>query len=93
MYKQDDHTIKSLLQKNTFQVIMAYDGLLSFVTFLYEDIQWSDDNAFAGFFFLGIPPVLIPGSDSDARNLTTTSNVGVPGMWMYRVDTDIIMPP
>ncbi len=71
-----------------------HDGLLSFVTFLYEDIQWSDDDAFAGifagFFF---PPVLIPGSDSDARNLTTTSNVGVPGMWMYRVDSlDLFFP-
>ncbi len=73
---------------------MAYDGLLSFVTFLYEDIQWSDYDAFAGIFSVGIPSVLIPGSDSDARNLTTTSNVGVPGMWMYRVDSpDIIMPP
>ncbi len=67
---------------------MAYDGDLSFVTFLYEDIQWSDDDAFAGFFhgYYG-PIVFIPGSDSDARNLTTTSNVGVPGMWMYRVDS------
>ncbi len=74
---------------------MSTDGDLSFVTFLYEDIQWSDGNAYAGFFhgYYGLIE-FIPGSNSDARNLPTTSNVGVPGMWMYRVDSqDIIMPP
>ncbi len=66
---------------------MAYDAHLSFVTFLYEDIQWSDDNTFAGIF----PTAFIPGYFSDARNLPNTSNVGVPGMWMYRVDS--LRPP
>ena len=73
---------------------MATDGQLSFVTFLYDDIQWTDDFTEAGIIQLDSPlAVLIPASDSDSRILTTTSNVGVPGMWMYRVDTDIIMPP
>ncbi len=77
-------------------MVVATDGQLSFVTFLYDDIQWSDDDAVAGIYRDDAPPavVLIPGSDFDARILTTTSNVGVPGMWMYRVDSpDIIMPP
>ncbi len=86
-YKQDDHTINSLLQTNTFQVIIAYDGHLSFVTLLYEDIQWTDDHTVAGIFFNTFLVVDIPESNSDLRNLTTTSNVDMPGMWMYRVDS------
>ncbi len=76
---------------NTFQVVISTDGQLSFVTFLYDDIQWSEDNSQAGIFFFTITHVKIPGS---ARNLPTNSNVGVDGMWMYRVDSSsIIMPP
>ncbi len=80
---------------NTFQVVMATDGQLSFVTFLYDDIQWSDDNALAGIYLVMLPVVKIPGSDSDNRSLilTNTSNVNVPGMWMYRVDSNVFMPP
>ncbi len=76
---------------NTFQVVISTDGQLSFVTFLYDDIQWSPDNSLAGIFFSSITQVKIPAS---ARNLPTTSNVDVNGMWMYRVDSSsIIMPP
>ncbi len=37
----------------------------------------------------GVRSVTVPGSLSEAiMNITTTSNVGRPGVWMYRVDTD-----
>ena len=72
---------------------MATGGTLSYVTFLYDDIQWTrstNDIAIAG----------INGGDSVRSvnirlgHITTTSNVGVDGMWMYRVDSlDFIHPP
>ncbi len=75
---------------NTFQVVLATDGELSFVTFLYADIQWINGVIGAGI-YIQVSEEVIPGSFSDARNLTTTSNVGVPGIWMY--SSDIVFPP
>ena len=84
------------LQENTFQIVMATDGQISFVTFLYDDIQWTRaGRALAGINGGdGVRSVTLPGSRSEAiRNLTTTSNVGVPGVWMYRVDSSDIVTP
>ncbi len=70
---------------------MAMDGQLSYVTFLYDDIQWTDSGrALAGINACdGVRSVTLPGSGTeDIRNLTTTSNVGVEGVWMYRVDSE-----
>ncbi len=86
--------IDSLLiqtSRNTFQIIMGTDGQLSYVTFLYDDIQWTDSGrALAGINGSdGVRSVTLPGSGTeDIRNLTTTSNVGVEGVWMYRVDSE-----
>ncbi len=67
---------------------MTTDDQRSFVTFLYADIQWQT-NAVATI----NNTLFLPGSRRQAiRNLVTTSNFGVPGMWMYRVDTTIISP-
>ncbi|XP_064386806.1 mucin-4-like [Halichondria panicea] len=76
---------------NTFQVVMASDGQRSFVLFLYDDIQGTNGGrALAGINGGdGVRSVTVPGSLSEAiMNITTTSNVGRPGVWMYRVDTD-----
>ncbi len=80
---------------NTFQVVMSTDGQISFLTFLYADIQWIDGVIGAGIDIPGTRnDLFIPGSFFDARILPTTSNVGVPGMWMYRVDSSFfIFPP
>ncbi len=75
----------------TFQIVMATDGQRSFVIFLYDDIQGtSGGDALAGINGGdGVRSVTVPGSLSEAiMNITTTSNVGRPGVWMYRVDTD-----
>ncbi len=79
---------------NTFEVVLATDGELSFVTFLYTDIQWTYSVIGAGIDIPGTSGDLrIPGSYSDTRNLPTTSNVGVPGMWMVRVDSQFFIFP
>ena len=70
---------------------MGTDGQHSYVTFLYDDIQWTDSGrALAGINAGdGVRSVTLPGSGTeDIRNLTTTSNVGVEGVWMYRVDSE-----
>ena len=82
--------------------MLATDGLLSFVIFLYADgeIQWTTGDASDGFDGLGGIPAqvgfdagdgirhaTIPGSRTDAIiNITQTSNVGIPGVWIFRID-------
>ena len=81
------------LQTNTFQCILATStsGKSSFVLFLYADgeIQW-EDYALAGINAGdGINSVTIPGSLTPSIiNITQTSNVGIPGVWMFQVDID-----
>ena len=56
--------------------------------FLYADIQWiSSDPALAGINAGdGVNHVTIPGSQtSRILNIGETSNVGVPGIWIFRV--------
>ena len=82
--------------------MLATDGLLSFVIFLYADgeIQWTTGDASDGINGLGGIPAqvgfdagdgirhaTIPGSRTDAIiNITQTSNVGIPGVWIFRID-------
>ena len=90
-----------ILQTNTFQCVMGTDGTRSFVTYLYADgeIQWavSEDhrslpaqvgfNAGDGIRFFAVPESRSPG----IINIDTTSNVDVPGVWVFRVDQEGIM--
>ena len=55
---------------------------------MYADIQWiGDDEALAGINFGdNINSVTIPGSLTSAiLNIEKTSNVGVPGVWIFKV--------
>ncbi len=75
---------------------MATDGQRSFVIFLYDDIQWTNSGyALAGINGGdGVRSVTVTDSLSEAiMNIVTTSNVGRPGVWMYRVDTSAIIDP
>ena len=58
--------------------------------FLYADgeMQW-DNNALAGINAGdGVNSVTIPGSQTpNITAITQTSNVGIPGIWMFEVDT------
>ena len=76
------------MQVNTFQAVLATDGTQSFVMFLYEDIQWSSAtsiglNAGDGVNFVTVPESL---TVNGVLNLPNTSNVGLPGVYIYRVD-------
>ena len=85
--------------RNTFQAVLSTDGNRTFVMFLYHDIQWSSDilwssgtiigfNAGDGLNYFTLPQsVTVDG----VLNLDNTSNVGIPGMYIYRVDQDPCM--
>ena len=88
---------------------MATDGTFSFVVFRYADglIQWTTGDASGGSGGLGGTPaqggfnagdgtrfLSIPGSRTSAIvNIATTSNVGIPGLWIFRVDLSEIATP
>ena len=91
-----------LLQTNTFQCVLATSGVESFVIFLYADgrIQWTTGDSSGGSRGLGGTEALaginagdgenfetIPGSRTTSiKNIYKTSNVGVPGIWIFKVD-------
>ena len=84
---------------NTFQCVLATSELESFVMFLYADLQWTTgDNSYGYDGFGGtealagfnagdqINSYTIPGSrTSNITNITRTSNVGIPGTWIFKV--------
>ena len=80
---------------NTYQAVLATDGSTSFILFLYQSIQWDTMSTSIGFnggdgmggFNLPRP------SGGNFLNLDTTSNVGIPGMFIFRSDTDQILQP
>ncbi len=74
---------------------MATNGQFSYITFLYDDIQWTVEDDYVGFFRRSELNEELPGSGTNTvSDLVTTSNVGVYGIWMYRVDSadGIIFP-
>ena len=93
----------NIIQVNTFQCVLATNEFESFVFFLYNDggIQWTtgDDSggvnglsgseAIAGFSAGdGDNFVIIPESGSPCiLTIDKTSNVGIPGVWMFKVGT------
>ena len=88
-------------QTNTFQCILVASNTASFVIFLYADglIQWTTGDKSGGTNGLGgtqaqigfnagddINYANVPGSrTSDVINIASTSNVFVPGQWIYAV--------
>ena len=93
-------------QTNTFQCVLVSDGSLSFVIFLYADgeIQWTTGDASGGSGGFGGTPAQVgfntgdgerfasvPGSQTaDIINIDTTSNIGVPGVWLFQVNEEEI---
>ena len=89
-------------QTNTFQCITATDSHRSYVIFLYLDngIQWTTGDASDGENGLGGTPAqvgfnagdnityyAVPGSrTSSIVDIENTTNVGVPGMWVFQVN-------
>ena len=87
------------LQVNTFQCILATSNSESFVIFLYSDLQWTTGTGSFGYRGLGgnealagyntgdgINSYTIAGSQTpEILKLTRTSNVGIPGTWIFKV--------
>ena len=90
------------MQLNTFQCVLATDGRVSFVIFLYPrgGIQWTTGDASGGIGGLGGIPAQaginagdgirytsVPGSlSADIVNIEEGSNIMQTGLYMYRVD-------
>ena len=85
------------LQANTFQCVLVSDGQLSFAIFLYADglIQWAESENEVGRFAatVGVNTgvtgryLRVPQSGTPSIiEIDTTSNVGRPGVWLFRLD-------
>ena len=89
---------------------MITDQVKSFVIFHYADgeIQWTTGDASGGSDGLGgteaqvgfnagdgVRYASVPGSQTpDIINIDLTSNIGIAGVWAFRVDLDeMIQPP
>ncbi|XP_030834993.1 sushi, nidogen and EGF-like domain-containing protein 1 [Strongylocentrotus purpuratus] len=91
---------------NSFQVVMVTDGRFSFAIFNYGDINWTtgtDNGGDANTGLGGTPAQVgfnagdgvtfysVPGSQTAAIvDIETTSNIGVPGRWVFRTDNSNI---
>lgn len=96
------------LQTNTFQSVVATDGESSFVLLLYADnlIQWmagDSDGGLNGFGgdradvgFVGDDSsnnFFLPASNTSAvLNLDETTNTGVGGVWLFRMNNSVERP-
>ena len=82
-------------QINTFQCVIAMSRTETYVTFIYVHggLQWTTGDSSSGFPALaginvgdGINNIIIPGSlTANITSIAQTSNVGIPGVWMFRV--------
>ena len=89
--------------------MLGTDGNISFAFLFYADemIEWTTGDADGGIGGLGGDPAdvgfiddggvnsfFIPGSNtSDILNVDTTTNVGLPGAWLFQVDGENISNP
>ena len=84
---------------NTFQCILATSEEASFVMFLYDKLQWTTGGFAGGILGLGGTEALAGYNAGDGINsytadgsltpsivkLARTSNVGMPGTWIFKV--------
>ncbi|EDO40067.1 predicted protein, partial [Nematostella vectensis] len=82
-------------QGNTFQVILATDGDLSFVMFHYGTLEWTTgmlnggDRYGLGLLDDAVSYTLPFSRTADVLKLVSSSNVGSPGRWMFHVSGDL----
>ena len=90
------------IQNNTFQCVLVSSVQESFAIFLYADtrIQWTTGDASGGIGGLGGTEALAGINAGDSVNFVTipglltpsiiniaqTSNVGIPGIWIFKVN-------
>ncbi|CAJ0599781.1 unnamed protein product [Cylicocyclus nassatus] len=83
---------------NTFQTLLIggvndKQEKMTFAELLYKDMQWGD-GAEAGIMTNDVSSsVTLPGSGTQGiEQLTQLSNVGQPGVWLFRIDEPSIQP-
>ncbi|XP_078604865.1 sushi domain-containing protein 2-like [Branchiostoma floridae x Branchiostoma japonicum] len=92
--------------RNTFQAVLASNGRYGFAIFNYGDITWTSGTASGGDPFTGLGGIAaqvgfnagngvqyfsVPASRTDdIVDIETTSNVGIPGRWVFRIDSAVI---
>ena len=93
----------SIIQLNTFQVVVTTDGLFSFAIFNYAKIEWVTGDASQGIDGFGGTPAMVGVNVGDGvrsikyeHSLTdkvvrviNATNVGVPGQLVYRIDDEM----
>ncbi|XP_065510658.1 sushi, nidogen and EGF-like domain-containing protein 1 [Caloenas nicobarica] len=93
---------------NTFQAVLATNGVNSYVMFNYGDLSWTTGIANQGDAHTGLGGTAaqagfnsgdpahyatLPGSRSPrVLGVARGTNVGVPGRWIFRVDVDVVTP-
>ncbi|KAL8173656.1 UNVERIFIED_CONTAM: hypothetical protein K2H54_014179 [Gekko kuhli] len=93
---------------NIFQAVLTTDGTSSFAMFNYEEINWTTGTASGGDPLTGLGGVMaqagfnggnntnyfsIPGSrTAEIVNIEETTNVNLPGRWVFRIDGREIDP-
>ena len=83
-----------LLQANTFQVVIAADLQMTFVFFIYGDIQWGAGANIGFNAGDGVRYYMAPGAlTNQTLNIDERSNVGVTGVYIYRVDLCSVLGP
>ncbi|KAK3087620.1 hypothetical protein FSP39_008510 [Pinctada imbricata] len=76
-------------RENTFQAVLVTDESRSFVIFNYNKVEWTTGAGFNAGDQRNY--YSIEGAQTDAVvNLTLTSNVGIPGKWVFQVDRDTV---
>ena len=90
------HIYDARIQLNTYQVVLATNGATSYALFLYNAIEWTrstSGSANVGFNEGdGIRWFVTP--ITNLATLPQTSNVNVPGLYVYRIDgTEIPAAP
>ncbi|NXJ78918.1 TECTA protein, partial [Trogon melanurus] len=87
---------------NTFQAVLITDGTSSFAIFNYHEISWTTGTASGGDPLTGLGGVMaqagfnggnitnffsIPSSRTpDVVNIEETTNVNIPGRWVFKID-------
>ena len=67
-------------------MVMATDGLMSFITFHYVDVQFVS-GAQIGFSSWNGESYMVPGAlTDDTVYMDTLSNVNIPGVFVYHVN-------
>jgi len=72
---------------------MATDGQATFIFFIYSDIEWGIANI--GFNAGdGVRSFMVPGAlTSQTMNIDMGSNVNISGLYIYRVDQNVVFEP